>query len=132
MNDQVEGEKVSAHLIGMQSQKKSKKMITSLIKRSESNINSQNDQFINTKDEINLYVSESFKDLYDEKNCDIDMQNFFLSQIQSNITDSENEDLVKYVDEEEIYSIIKNMNLNKSPGIDGIPLEFFYILLGYY
>ena len=53
------------------------------------------------------------------------MQNFFLSQIQSNITDSENEDLVKYVDEEEIYSIIKNMNLNKSPGIDGIPLEFF-------
>ena len=100
-------------------------MITSLIKNTESNVHSQNDQFVNTKDEINLYVSESFKTLYNEKSCDIDMQNFFLSQIQSNITDSENEDLVKYVDEEEIYSIIKNMNLNKSPGIDGIPLEFF-------
>ena len=127
MSEQVEGEKVSAHLIGKQSKMKSNQMLTSLRKNNESNVHSLNNNVVNTKDDINSYVSDFFKNLYKDKICDIQMQNFFLSQIQSNITDSENEELIKYVDELEVFMCIKNMNFNKFPGIDGIPLEFFVL-----
>ena len=125
MTEQVEGEKVSAYLIGKKSMIKSKQMITSLNKVNENNVHNINNNIVNTKNEINMYVSEFYKNLYEEKNCDSQMQNYFLSQIQSNITDSENDDLIGDVDEVEVFKIIKNMNTNRSPGIDGIPLEFF-------
>ena len=49
MTEQVEGEKVSAYLIGKQSMTKSKQMITSLNKVNENNVHNINNNIVNTK-----------------------------------------------------------------------------------
>ena len=121
ITEQVEGEKISAHLIGRQSVTQSRQVITSLNTDDEGN----GSRVVDTQDEINTYVVEFYSDLYQEKTCNSHQQQFFLSQIQENITNSDNEDLTKNVDEFEIFSTIRNMGLSKSPGIDGIPLEFY-------
>ena len=53
------------------------------------------------------------------------MQNWFLQFVNSKVTSNIKEILDKAVNNDEIFDAIKLLNANKSPGLDGIPNEFY-------
>ena len=59
------------NIVGRQSVTKSRQVITSL---------NTDGRVVDTQDEINSYVSEFYSDLYQEKTCNSQQQQFFLSQ----------------------------------------------------
>ncbi|CAL4122766.1 unnamed protein product, partial [Meganyctiphanes norvegica] len=125
MQDQIEGEKISAHLIGKQAKIKTKKAITAI--KVEDNIveNLNSGTTIKDKDTIEWYISKYYEKLYKKENTDKNLQNWFLQFVDRKIDENENNRLEKNVLNQEILDAIKTMNLNKSPGIDGIPVEFY-------
>ena len=80
---------------------------------------------LKNKDNIELYVRRYYQLLYKKEPFEIKEQEFFLNFIQNVLTDDDIIELNKDVTESEIYNAIKNMNSNKSPGIDGLPTEFY-------
>ena len=70
INEQVEGERVSAFLIKQQARIKSRKLITSLI--SEENImeNLNSNVTLKGKDSINMYIGNYYEKLYEEEDFD--------------------------------------------------------------
>ena len=63
--------------------------------------------------------------MYSEKIIDDEKQNWFLSFIKPSILCEDNIKLTESITEDEILMILKSFNLNKSPGIDGLPIEFY-------
>ena len=133
IQEQLEGETASSSLIGKQYSNKSKPLIKEL--KTELSVGKFNENLILTKqDEISEYVKSYFEKHYDRIITDNAAQNWFLSFINKTITVEENEQLLKNITEEEIFLILKSFAQNKSPGIDGIPIEFylkFYDIIKY-
>ena len=80
---------------------------------------------LSSKDSINLYVRKYYQLLYKKDEININEQTFFLNLIQNILTEEDINELNKEITQVEIYNAIKNMNLNRSPGIDGLPIEFY-------
>ena len=125
INEQVEGERVSAYLMKQQAKVKAGKMITSL--KSEENImeNLGSNVTLKGKDSINMYIGKYYEKLYDEENFDTEYQEWFLNYVNKTLTDNEINKLGENVSNSEILKAIKDMNINKAPGLDGIPVEFY-------
>ena len=65
-----------------------------------------------------------YQKLYNkQKTCQI-KQNQLLENINSKISEKQNQTLIKEI-ELEIKEALQNMENDKSPGIDGIPVEFY-------
>ena len=75
--------------------------------------------------DISNYITSYFRDIYSEKETDSNRQEWFLSFIPKTINEFDNELLTKEITDDEIFWILKSFNLNKSPGIDGLPIEFY-------
>ena len=125
INEQVEGERVSAYLIKQQAKVKAGKMITSL--KSEENImdNLSSDVILKGKDRIKMYIEKYYEKLYQEENFEMDYQEWFLNFVNKTLTENEINSLGTNVTSTEIFNAIKDMNVNKAPGLDGIPIEFY-------
>ena len=122
--DYTHGEKPSAFLIGKQSKKKKYSLITKLI--SESNTSDYIEGCeITEQEDLEKYVSSSYKNIYMKSNTSEEDKSRFLSLINCIINEEDNSILNQTITLEEIYDIIKSMEVNKSPGIDGIPVEFY-------
>ena len=63
--------------------------------------------------------------LYKKEEADDRYQEWFLQFLDNKISDEEREVLEKEILESEIFQAIKDLNSKKSPGIDGIPNEFY-------
>lgn len=127
INEQVEGERVSAFLIKQQARIKSRKLITSLI--SEENImeNLNSNVTLKGKDSINMYIGNYYEKLYEEEDFDGEYQEWFMNYVNKSLTTNEIASLCENVSESEFFKAIKDMNLKKAPGLDGIPIEFYLI-----
>ena len=125
LNEQVEGERVSAYLIKQQTKVKSKQMINSL--KSEENImdNLGSNVTLKGKDSINLYVEKYFEKLYQKEGSNMEYQEWFLHFVNKSLTENEINKLKENVTGREIFKAINDMNVNKAPGLDGIPIEFY-------
>ena len=125
MTEKVEGERVSAYLIKQQSQVKSRKLIHSL--KTEEGImeNLEGDIILKGKDSVNMYIEKYYNKLYQRENIDMDYQEWFLRFVNHELTDNEIQSLLENVLQSEIYKAIKDMNANKTPRLDGIPIEFY-------
>ena len=125
IKEQVDGEKVSAFLIKQQASSKSRKLISSI--KTEANIvdNLDENVILKDKDSISMYIKKYFEKLYEKEDYDVDYQNWFLQFVDKFLTESEIKLLEANVTEMEIFLSIKDMNTNKAPGIDGIPIEFY-------
>ena len=125
MEEQLKGEQVSSYLIKKQSDVKARQFMTKI--KAESNImeNLREGTVLTNKDSINLYVREYYQLLYKKEAVDGNEQEFFLNLVQNILTEEDISELNKDITENEIYNAIKNMNINKSPGIDGLPIEFY-------
>ena len=126
IQEQIEGEKITAYLIGKQAKLKTKKAMSSL--KVESNIvnNLNTGTIIKDKDAIEWYVSKYYEKLYEKENPNEPLQNWFLQFLDSKLSDSEINLLERHISDQEIFIAISQMNVNKSPGIDGIPVEFYF------
>ena len=125
VEEQLKGEQVSTFLICKQSHVKARQFMTSV--KAESNIldNLAGGTVLTNKDSIELYVRKYYQKLYKEEPFDRNEQDFFLNLIQKSLTEDDIDILNREVTQSEIHNAIKNMNLNKSPGIDGLPTEFY-------
>ena len=74
---------------------------------------------------IQNYIVKFYKDLYSKHTCDYDKQTFFLSFLQNELSDDDRNLLCTPFSIIEICKTVKAMALNKTPGVDGIPIEFY-------
>lgn len=79
------------------------------------------------KDKINQVATNYFKGLYSNEGqvCLVNTQNQLLDHIQSAITHSDNDQLMKRVSEEEVKTAVFAMGAYKASGPDGFPPAFF-------
>jgi len=83
-------------------------------------------EILKNSDSILLYVRNYYESLLGNKDKgDVDLQTVFLDHIRESVTPHENEDLIKEVTSLELKKLINCMNKNKTPGIDGLPVEFY-------
>ena len=125
LQEQIEGEKISAYLIGQQAKIKTKKAITSIQAEDDIVNNINSGTIIKDKDAIELYISSYYKKLYKNEHSDEQIQNWFLQFVDPKLSGNDTNVLESNVTDQEIFKAINDMNVNKSPGIDGIPIEFY-------
>ena len=80
---------------------------------------------LNKKESIEWYINSYYGKLYEKENSDNEIQTWFLQFIENKISQVDKQLLEKEITEKEIYNAIKDLSSNKSPGIDGIPNEFY-------
>ena len=84
-----------------------------------------NDKIVSGDDVISVF-HEFYSKLYaNDDNIDADIQNMFLDCLPKAITGEKSEALNKPFELHELKKAIVCMSKNKSPGIDGIPVEFY-------
>ena len=125
IQEQEEGERVSAFLIKKQAHVKAYKLISSI--KTEENIveNLGPDITLTNKDSIEMYIFKYYQRLYKDEEYDEDMQDWFLKFVCKTLTNNEQDILKSRITMKEIFKAINNMNTNKAPGTDGIPIEFY-------
>ena len=125
VDEQLKGETVSTFLIQKQAQIKKKQLVTEIV--SEANIVDNLDEgvVLNTKDSIEHYIRKYFEKLYEEETFDENEQKYFLEFINEKLNETDRDLLRIEVTEKEILIAIKGLSTNKSPGNDGIPVEFY-------
>ena len=125
VEEQLQGEHVSAYLIKKQANTNSRHLISSI--KAEAGIleNVSENTVLNSSDLIQLYISKYYEKLYKEEEYDIETQEWFLKFIDKKLSSEDCKILEAEISEIEIYHAIVNMNKNKSPGIDGLPIEFY-------
>ena len=77
------------------------------------------------KDTLNMYIEKYFDKLYTKEDFDEEYQDWFLNFVNNKLSDNEIRILESRVTNNEILRAIKDMNINKAPGLDGIPIEFY-------
>ena len=122
--EQAEGEKASYTLLGKQSNNKSKPMISHI--KTEQHINSfAPNIMLDNQLDISNYITKYYENIYSKKDTDKEKQEWFLSFVNKSITESDNENLLQEITEREIFNTMESFKLNKSPGLDGLPIEFY-------
>ena len=125
VDEQIQGEHISAYLIKQQANINSRHLISSI--QTEAGIieNVAEDTVLNTKEAINLYINKYYKKLYKEEIFNSDKQEHFLNFIEKQLSNDECSILERPITIIEIFNAIKSLNVNKSPGLDGLPVEFY-------
>ena len=117
MQDLECGERVSVYVIQKQKELSAKKLMTCLY--------SEDGCELKGFDAIHAYVTSYYSDLYKARaGCAI-KQNKFLDLLECKLDDGDRELLCEEVTKQEIYQIVKSTTNNRTPGIDGIPIEFY-------
>ena len=115
INDKIKGEKLSSYLIGKQ-KLNSDNYISAL--------NYKNNLITDSK-AISIHASSYYKELYSTPNINEIYDQMLLENFKSVIDEGENALLVSPISEMEVKNVITKMNLNKSPGTDGLTVEFY-------
>ena len=115
LDEKMKGEKISSYLL---SKEKSSRYRLDRIVTSDGNC-------VTNSQAISYYVKNYYENLFKKEECDLDAQDEFLHFISKIIGEKENELLTAEITECELLTTIQGMNNGKSPGIDGLPVEFY-------
>ena len=131
----IEGEKPTRYFYAQERIKKAKSTITDLtVPAPPTNDNSEtNDELDTTQDFVNVKTDEEilthlhkhFSSIFTKQQLDIDLQDQFLSKIDIKLPESTCRKMDNEITAEEIFRAIMSFQLNKTPGIDGLPIEFY-------
>ena len=110
------GEKPSRYFFQLERRKQAKTTITKL--------NKDNTALTDDQD-ILAHAQAYYQTLYNAEQCDVDAQNWFLSKIECRLSNQERESAEGPITAEELDKALDNLNLNKAPGADGLPAEFY-------
>lgn len=75
--------------------------------------------------DVHQTIQTFYEELYTLKSHDVTTRNKILNNIHKTITEEMNMKITKKIDEQEILEAINTLQERKSPGIDGIPIEFY-------
>lgn len=125
VDEQLKGEIVSTFLIKKQAQIKKKQYLTEIMSEPDIVDNLDEGIILNNRDSIELYIRKYYEKLYDEEPFDESQQKYFVDLINNKLNEIDRDTLSCEITEAEILNAIKGLNANKSPGIDGIPAEFY-------
>ena len=118
------GEMPSSFLVGKLSSENTKKRIYKLISEKRyDDINVEDE--LETTEEINKYANCYYSELYTYEWKDDHEQNIFINSLERKVNDNENEMITKEIELSEVETVLKSVESKKSPGIDGIPYEFY-------
>ena len=117
VQDAICGEKISRYLIAKQKDISQKKIITKMA--------DDDGSILTSFAPIQKHAVKFYKNLYSKCTVDHDKQVFFLSFLRNELSDDDRNHLCTPLSTDEIYKTIKLMALNKTPGIDGLPVEFY-------
>ena len=117
VEERVNGEKLSLHLLNKEKIRAKRNNMTEL--------HTNNGVVLKNTDAIISYAKQYYADLFTKANTDLDWQEYFLKNIDTVINDEENEILCTKVTEKEILKIFQSMTKGKTPGEDGLPVEFY-------
>ena len=123
IKQQIEGEQASSSLLSKQSVNKAKPKICQI--KTEYPISSNPNIILNNQKSITEYVTNYYSYVYDNINTDKCKQEWFLNFVDTCVSDCDNVMLTAQISDDEIYHILKSFETNKSPGIDGLPAEFY-------
>ena len=115
VDDHLKGEQVSAYLLGKE---KGGRSFLNKIKRDDGS------EITNPKAILD-YVRKYYENLFKKENCDVISQDECLKSISKVIGEPENKILTEIVNEKEVYAVLRCMKNRKSPGLDGLPVEFY-------
>ena len=110
-------EKLSKFVIAKQQEFMARKLITCL--------KDEKGNKLQSSASINNYVKSFYSNLYNCSPVNNEMQEKFLSFLKSKLDDIDREELNKDFSKGEILKIIRSFNKNRTPGIDGLPVEFY-------
>ena len=111
------GEKSNKYFLNLEKFRQKTHNINSLIKN--------NDVTITTSDEIVQECHDFYSKLFTDEPCDIEAKDSFIDLIFTPIS-SENYELCKKpISLENLHSALSKMDSNKSPGSDGLTVEFY-------
>lgn len=80
---------------------------------------------LTTQQEILNEVSRHYEELYSENQIHEETLDDFTSIIESCLSDEENDELLSPVTKDDVHDIIRTSPQKKSPGPDGLPVEFY-------
>ena len=121
-----EGEKNSKYFCNLENRSWQKKTISSL-QDAEGNITSDPDKILK---EIHSFYSKLYSNLdsvQDLANDDVNKALFDNIDIPK-LNEDEQLFLENPLSKQEIFDVIKSMKINKTPGFDGLPIEFYVVL----
>lgn len=70
-------------------------------------------------------VEKFYKNLYTEEPEDPQSMQAILSNLDKTVSTEQNRKLTQWVNREEVWEALMAMNKNKSPGSDGLPVEYY-------
>lgn len=117
LKDNIHGEGISRHLIAKQKELSQRKIITQMKK--------DDGTLLTSTPEIKKYAFDFYKNLYSKFDGNNDKQMFFLSFLQNELSDNDREKLCAPISSDELFRTLKPMDPNKTPGWDGLPIEFY-------
>ena len=114
----IENEKKPTKLFyAVDKQNQNKKTITKLKNKNRE---------LKTKDEEILKIAQEFySDLYKKAEINKKEQENLIKKYDKKISNNWHPSLINPFEEKELYQALKTMEKNKSPGKDGIPMEFY-------
>ena len=110
-------EKPTKYFFSQEKQKQNKKHITHL--------QNEKGQTFKTTSKILKECKNFYENLYKKHNTCETTQNELLKDIPRKLKDSQNLNLIKKVQISEIRHAVFSMENDKSPGVDGLPIEFY-------
>ena len=83
-------------------------------------------QFVETKKDILYHVREFYKQLFSKETIDQSVVDYFLTGL--NVLSKEQSNLCEgLLSNSECYNALSKMKNNKTPGVDGLPKEFYVL-----
>ena len=130
LTEKAEGARVRSRLKWWEDGERSTKYFHGLEKRngkskSWEKILDENKQMIYGTKAVQARQVRFYKDLFTTQNLDDEEANFFLGQPTKKLTDEQKSSLEKDITLEDVANAMKLMKNNKSPGEDGITIEFY-------
>ena len=121
----IDGEKPSAYFYALEKIHKSKSTINKLVVNTSSN--SQPNKFVEISNETDILdtIHKYYSNLYAKQTLNIQLQDQLLSNIDKQLPSKVKQDLDSLLTDKELFHATKLFKKNKSPGIDGLPIEFY-------
>jgi len=116
-----EGEKSSKYFLTLEKINQAKKAIYQL--------QDQQGRILKTKEDISAEIVRFYSELYDKDNtkCEDSIKEEFFSEVRDVLTEDQMKSCEGFVTHQEILAALKQTSNNKSPGIDGIPADFYKV-----
>ena len=94
-----------------------------------SNIKDDNGLMMKNTDAIMIYLKNHFEKMYAYADGDDKLQAYLLDKCTNKLDEEDNNILTNDIDFDELWLAIKRMKSGKSPGNDGLTIEFYKKIL---